>query len=77
MKTDKLTLMKWRSRPDYDMDINWPAVHKMVGEDKIRWITDQLPQDCIMILEKAGLEARLVVEFYNKKVLTAYYLMWA
>jgi hypothetical protein len=76
MKTNSITLMTWFSTGE-DFDIDWPAVHKILGADQVKWFTDQNHSDCLLVLKKNKTSISLSAEFYNPKILTSYYLMWA
>jgi hypothetical protein len=79
MKTSKIFLHKWLadSTEGY-IDIPWPQVHKVVGDDIINWVRSKDPIDVQLILEKApnGYQ-RLYADFYNLAVRNEFTLLFA
>lgn len=80
MKTDRIELYSWEYTTDESanhLDIDWPRVQQAAGPEKIKWLLHQPNEACQMVLDKTGPNVRLFAEFYNKKTLTAYHLLWA
>lgn len=64
-------------RPNKYLDIDWPAVHKEVGADCINWIQKQGENNCCLHLELFDKGSRLIVEFFNQKTRSTFYMMWS
>ena len=80
MQNSKITLYQWKPdnlQPIDYFDIDWPVVHKECGLDHIDWINQQDAHKCQLTLELFEGGRRLVVEFFDKTLLTTYHLMWA
>lgn len=81
MKNNKVKLAEWLG--DYTdgyVDIPWPMIHDQVGSDQIKWLNQQPPTDCQMILEKDPKDRALQslwAEFYVESKLTEYCLRFA
>ncbi len=73
------TLYQWPEdiRPNKYLDIDWPAVHKEVGADCIKWIQAQGEDKCCLHLELFQDGSRLIVEFLNQKTKRTFHLMWS
>jgi hypothetical protein len=80
MMTSRIELFSWEYTTDESanhLDIDWPRVQQAVGVDQIKWLRSQHTDKCQMVLDKSGPTVKLMAEFYDQKVLTAYHLMWA
>ena len=78
MKTKRIALFEWEINSAQDnIDIDWPKLHRAVGEELVQWILDQPITKCQLVVDKVRDKHKLVAEFYDPKVLTAYHLMWA
>jgi hypothetical protein len=77
MKTSKIELLKWLPNEGENIEIDWPKVHKTIGVDHTNWLLKQDRSQCQLILERTDMYCRLVAEFYNTELITAYHLMWA
>ena len=82
MKNTKVKIHEWRTYADQTVDaqydIDWPSVQKAIGKDHCSWLLAQDPEDVQLMLEVKGSgQKRLVADFYNKKTLVTYHLMWA
>lgn len=81
MKNNKLKLAEWLG--DYTdgyVDIPWPLVHEQAGSEEIRWLNQQDPVDCQMILHKNPkdqAQQSLWAEFYKEQKLTEYCIRFA
>jgi hypothetical protein len=76
MKTFRVVLADWVSTDLY-IDIDWPTVHKKLGLEQIDWLLNQPKDKCQLVLDKNDVNNKLVAEFYDEQILTAYYLMWS
>ena len=82
MKNTKVKIHEWHTYADQTVDaqydIDWPSVQKAIGKDHCSWLLNQNPEDVQLMLEiKGNNTKRLVADFYNKKTLVTYHLMWA
>jgi hypothetical protein len=77
MKTNKIELVKWLPQEGEYIEIDWPKVHKTIGLDHTNWLLNQSHDRCQLVLERTDMFCRLVVEFYDSKLLVQYHLMWA
>ena len=78
MKNDAIFLHSWPRDPtDIYVDIPWPEVHSVVGIEEIQWLRQQSLDRCQMIVETAGIDLRLYVEFYCDKLRKEYALLFA
>ena len=77
MKTSKIELLKWLPDENENIEIDWPKVHKTIGIDHTEWLLKQPQTLCQLVLERNDIYCRLIAEFYDKKLLTTYHLMWA
>lgn len=76
MKTERIELADWIST-DYDIDIDWPAVHKRLGVEQVEWLLKQPIDKCQLVLDKNKINNTLVAEFYDERTLLTYHLMWS
>lgn len=60
-----------------NLDIPWPKIQQVIGEDHLRWLLAQEEDHCQLVLDSSGLKLKLVAEFFDDKTLTTYHLMWA
>jgi len=74
MKTSRYTVYQWRS-PEPELDIDWPKVHHILGQECVGWLNQQSLKDCQLILERQGVDHTLIVEFYNSRVSAAFHLL--
>ena len=66
-------LHRWDScMHDENIDIDWPAIHKLVGLENIDWILNQPKTSCQLVVEKINEEYRLILEFYNTHAARSY-----
>jgi hypothetical protein len=72
MKASKIVLESWPVENHTDIDIDWPRVHKSIGENAVKWLIDQPVHVCQLILEKSGSLYKLIAEFYNTDSLTEF-----
>lgn len=77
MKTSKVELLRWLPEEGEYIEINWPKVHRTIGLEHTKWLLAQDHTDCQVVLERRDMHCRLIAEFYNEKILTAYHLLWA
>jgi len=78
MKTNRIVLLEWEVySPNDNIDIDWPQLHRAVGEDQVHWLLGQPITKCQLVVDKLLRKHKLVAEFYDPQVLTAYHLMWA
>lgn len=77
MKSKSVELLKWLPSEGENIEIDWPKVHKAIGTDHLEWLLKQPHNECQLMLERSDMYARLIAEFYDTKLLTAYHLMWA
>lgn len=81
MKNDKVFLAEWLG--DYTdgyIDIPWPMVHDIVGNDLIKWLNSHPYDHVQMILEKDPLDKakqRLYAEFYVPALRSEFALRFA
>lgn len=75
MKTNKIKLYEWQAYSE-DIDIDWPRVHAAVGSDQINWLLALGRADCQLIVDRCRDQFTLTAEFYSRKALTMYHLMW-
>lgn len=79
MKSDLIYLAEWDGYQGDDyVDIPWPKVHQLVGNEQIRWIQNQDPTKCQLILDTAdnGIH-KLYAEFYDPLIRVEYALRFA
>ena len=78
MKSDLIHLAEWQGQEDEYVDIPWPKVHQLVGNEQIRWIQRQDPTRCQLILDSTlnGIY-KLYAEFYDPRLRTEYALRFA
>jgi hypothetical protein len=80
MKTHRFKLAEWLPQEsDGSIYIDWPAVHRQAGIDRIQWLKSQDPLECQLMVEAKQCSAHnsLVAEIYSDKLAIAYHLMWA
>lgn len=77
MKTSKVELSKWLPQEGEYIEIDWPKVHRTIGVDHTNWLLKQPHEQCQLVLERNDMYCRLIAEFYDEQLLTAYHLMWA
>lgn len=82
MKTHRFKLAEWLTDNADDSEniyIDWPAVHRQAGLDRIQWLQQQDPAWCQLITEtQVDTQSRsLSAEIYSDKLAMAYHLMWA
>lgn len=79
MKSDLIYLAEWDGYQGDDyVDIPWPKVHQLIGNEQIRWIQGQDTTKCQLLLDSTptGIH-RLYVEFYDSALRTEYALRFA
>ncbi len=64
MKTNRYTVYRWHS-DILELDIDWPCVHSILGQDCVRWLNQQPLTVCQLIVEQQQQCLSLVVEFYS------------
>ena len=79
MKNDRIFLHNWQGQEsDEYVDIPWPLVHQVVGNEPINWILNRQHTEVQMILEKtADGWQTLWAEFYDPKFRTEFALRFA
>jgi hypothetical protein len=80
MRTNRIVLASWDWTIDEaanNLDIPWPKVQRIIGEDQLRWLLDLPGDQCQLVLDRSSDRLKLVAEFFDEVTLTAYYLMWA
>lgn len=80
MKSESIRLAEWDGYQGDDyVDIPWPRVHQMVGNEQIRWIHSQDPTKCQLVLDTDPIEGihRLYAEFYDDRLRLEYALRFA
>ena len=78
MKTKRIDLIGWIDPSSRDnIEIDWPMIHRMIGEDQVKWFLAHPITECQLVIDKVNDSFRLVAEFYDEKTLTMYHLMWA
>lgn len=77
MKASKIELLKWSPENGENIEIDWPKVHKAIGIDKTNWLIGQDRTKCQVVLECNDMYCKLVAEFYDKRTLGFYHLMWS
>jgi hypothetical protein len=77
MKNNAVELLKWLPSEGEYIEIDWPKVHKTIGLEHTNWLINQPEDKCQLVLLRSDMHCRLVAEFYDEKLLTAYHLMWA
>ena len=77
MKTDRVELAQWFHADEENIDIDWPKIQKMLGRDHVEWLLKQPEENCQLVVEKTDRDLKLVAEFYDKRALVNYHLMWA
>jgi hypothetical protein len=78
MKTKRISLLGWVEHdPRETIEIDWPMVHRELGEEQVKWFLAHPVTECQLVIDKVNDSFRLVAEFYDEKTLTLYHLMWA
>jgi hypothetical protein len=82
MKTLRFELAKWlptENDGSGNIYIDWPAVHRQVDPEQLKWIDQQDIAACQLIVENKAddLHHFLVLEIYSDRLATQYALMWA
>jgi hypothetical protein len=82
MKTLRFELAQWLPEENDgsgNIYIDWPAVHRQVDPDQLKWLDRQDIAECQMVVENKpnDLHHYLVVEIYSDRLATQYALMWA
>ena len=80
MKTNRIKLAEWAYTTDESanyLDIDWPKVQRLLGDDHLEWLLKQPKTHCQLVLDKKGDDIKLVAEFYDERTLLSYHLMWA
>ena len=77
MMSKQIPLYQWRAEACPDLDIDWPAVQRSVGQEQLEWLLTQTRDHCQLVLNKKDDVCMLTAEFYHKDTLTTYYLMWS
>lgn len=81
MKSERIYLAKWQGNVDEEhgaVDIPWPKVHQLIGNEQIRWIQNQGFDRCQLVLDTtaAGVH-KLYAEFYDHTLRVEYALRFA
>lgn len=79
MRSERIYLAKWKGNDDeIYVDIPWPKVHQLIGNEQIRWIQSQDNDRCQLVLDTTddGLN-KLYAEFYDPKLRVEYALRFA
>lgn len=79
MRSERIYLAKWQGNNDeMYVDIPWPKVHQLIGNEQIRWIQSQNHDRCQLVLDTTdtGLK-KLYAEFYDPKLRVEYALRFA
>jgi|TARA_B110000285_G_scaffold191844_1_gene219878 hypothetical protein len=82
MKNTKVAVYKWEHKAQLDhpidgqYDIDWPLIRNAIG-DELDWLLKHDQKDLQLMLEVNAGERHLVADFYNKRTLVEYHLMWA
>lgn len=82
MKNNAVELAKWlaiESDGSGNISIDWPAVQRQTGQDHLEWLIKQDKTRCQLMVENRTNDAYhyLIAEFYDDRLATEYYLMWA
>jgi len=72
----RITLAEWYSNKD-TIEVDWPKIHQMVGQDHVEWLLKQSHDKCQLVVDKTCENFALVAEFYDERHLMQYHLMWA
>jgi len=73
-----VVLSRWYTNPRPDLEVDWPLLHRQLGEECVAWLWDQEKQgNCEMIIERQSTRARLTCEFYSEKIFVEYVLKYA
>lgn len=76
MKTKRVALTAWVSSDHY-IDIDWPAVQRVLGADQVTWLLTRPRHCCQLVLDQTATGTTLTAEFYDEPTLLAYHLMWS
>lgn len=76
MKSNRVKLAEWVSS-DVIIDIDWPKIQKMLGQEHIDWLLTQPRDRCQLVVDNTGDVFALVAEFYNEQAHVDYWLRWA
>lgn len=76
MKTDRVQLTSWHSS-DCNIDIDWPAVQRELGEDQVEWLLRQHKSQCQLVVYQQDQLFTLWAEFYDRQLWVTYGLMWS
>ena len=77
MKNNRILLAEWLPTEGENIEIDWPKVQRTIGVDHLEWLLKQHKEQCQLFIDKNQSKIKLVAEFYNDQLLTAYHLMWA
>ena len=77
MKNNRVLLTEWLPSEGENIEIDWPKVQRTIGVDHLEWLLKQQKEQCQLFIDKNQNKVKLIAEFYNEQLLTAYHLMWA
>lgn len=78
MTSKPVALTKWHTLVADSLDIDWPSIHKEIGEDAVEWLREQEQQQrVIMIIERQFSRIRLAVEFTDEQAATEYWMKFS
>lgn len=82
MKNKSIEVARWLPREDDgtgNIYVDWPAVQRIAGTDHLEWLLKQEKSRCQLVVEHRpdGPHHHLMAEFYDDRLATEYYLLWA
>jgi len=77
MKSNRVELLSWHCANQENIEIDWPKVHRSLGTSHTKWLLQQDPSNCQIVLEKKITEFVLVAEFYQQRCYEEYQKTWS
>jgi hypothetical protein len=78
MTTRTVVLSRWYTNPRPDLEVDWPLLHREIGEDCVEWLNNKEKQGRVqLIIERQHTRARLSCEFFSEQAYTEYLLRYS
>jgi len=77
MTSKIVVLSRWYTHPRPDLEVDWPLLHREIGEDCVAWLTKKEQEGTVqMLVERQHTRARLSCEFFCEKTYLQYILCY-